>query len=215
MLQKLQESRYIIYVRNFKYWWLCSICLASIYFCIRFGILFEKPRGFLTLAMIGIAFKQIPPWHAVIRAHENIRLFFRCGIGPLNRLCQRINIFWMIKIRRHSARRWLPFLLHQSAKKLIIRGRGSTPLHAQSDKKVNHSVQIRVLSVDYATLNSDLNAESVLFVPNGVEFSYTNTINDRFAFSLPLKYHRASISENQISKSVYSADALAKYMFYK
>ncbi len=91
----------------------------------------------------------------------------------------------------------------------------STPLHAQSDKKVNHSVQIRVLSVDYATLNSDLNAESVLFVPNGVEFSYTNTINDRFAFSLPLKYHRASISENQISKSVYSADALAKYMFYQ
>ena len=91
----------------------------------------------------------------------------------------------------------------------------STPLCAQSDKKVNHSVQIRILSVDYAKLNSALNTESLLFVPNGVEFSYTNTINDRFAFSLPLKYHRASISENQISKSVYSADALAKYMFYQ
>lgn len=91
----------------------------------------------------------------------------------------------------------------------------STPLCAQSDKKVNHSVQIRILSVDYAKLNSSLNTESLLFVPNGVELSYTNTINDRFAFSLPLKYHRASISENQISKSVYSADALAKYMFYQ
>lgn len=90
-----------------------------------------------------------------------------------------------------------------------------SPLCAQSSKKVNHSVQIRILSVDYSTLNTSLKTESSLFVPNGVEFSYTNTINDRFAFSLPVKYHRANISENQVSKSVYSADALAKYLIYK
>jgi OOP family OmpA-OmpF porin len=91
----------------------------------------------------------------------------------------------------------------------------STPLCAQTEKKVNHSVQIRILSADYKVLNPSLDAVRSLFVPNGVEFAYTNTINDRFAFSLPFKYHRANISETQGSNSVYSADVLAKYFFYK
>ena len=91
----------------------------------------------------------------------------------------------------------------------------STSLQAQTETKVNHSVQIRILSVDYKLSNTTLNAPNSLFIPNGVEFSYTNTINDRFAFSLPFKYHRASLSESQSSKSVYNIDALAKYLFSK
>ena len=91
----------------------------------------------------------------------------------------------------------------------------STSLQAQTETKVNHSVQIRILSVDYKLSNTALNAPNSLFIPNGVEFSYTNTINDRFAFSLPFKYHRASLSESQSSKSVYNIDALAKYLFSK
>ena len=88
-------------------------------------------------------------------------------------------------------------------------------LNAQETRKFNHSVQIRVLSADYALANPDLNAKSYLFVPNGVEFGYTSTINDKLSFSIPLKYHRANISESQSSLSIYSTDALAKYNFYR
>lgn len=88
-------------------------------------------------------------------------------------------------------------------------------IFAQSQRIIDHSVQIKVFSADYSYANPSLNAGNQLFIPNGIEFGYTNTINERFSFAIPLKYHRANISESAGSHSVYSADVLAKYNLSK
>ena len=89
------------------------------------------------------------------------------------------------------------------------------PIFAQSQRIIDHSIQIKVFSADYSYANPSLNAGNQLFIPNGIEFGYTNTINERFSFAIPLKYHRANISESAGSHSVYSADVLAKYNLSK
>lgn len=93
---------------------------------------------------------------------------------------------------------------------LIVCNLGQS-IFAQSQRIVDHSIQIKVFSADYSYANPKLNAGNQLFLPNGIEFGYTKTINEQFSFSIPLKYHQANISESAGSHSVYSVDVLAKY----
>ena len=80
----------------------------------------QQPRGFLALAVVGVAFAQITFGHTMIRTDQHFGLVFHSGIGPLDRLRQGVDIDWLVKIRRHDPRHGLPFFQHQRPEKLVI-----------------------------------------------------------------------------------------------
>jgi hypothetical protein len=71
----------------------------------------QEARGLLALAMVGIAFHQVALRHAVIGRDEQVGAMIQPGIGPLDRLRQRLDIGRMVEIGRHGAHRGLPFLV--------------------------------------------------------------------------------------------------------
>ena len=98
---------------------------------------FQKARRFLALAVIRIAFHQVPLGQSVVGTDQNIRLGIRRLVGTLNRFGQRVDVRRAVEVGMNNARCRLPFFVHQGAKELIVRGRtrGTRILWVEREEK--------------------------------------------------------------------------------